>query len=157
MVEAFLFSPANSCPCNQVTSCHVILYHIMSYYVMYQTCIQIVSSVKHLLISLFVEWHGTYVLGQICIEFIPVGVAKKVWTALGGQHFFNHSGGGEDFSGISLSYLPVPPYLRIVHEPEVGVGKTNGPHLNSQTNLKDSWGVNNFRHLTELLANLPIT
>ncbi len=97
MVEAFLFSPANSCPCNQVTSCHVILYHIMSYYVMYQTCIQIVSSVKHLLISLFVEWHGTYVLGQICIEFIPVGVAKKVWTALGGQHFFNHSGGGKIF------------------------------------------------------------
>ncbi len=109
-MEAFLFSLANSCPSHQATSCHVILHHFISYYVIYPTCIQILSSVKYQLISPFMEWHGAYVLGQICIEFICEwgrGV-KKLWTLLVINIFGT--------SGISLSYLPVPPLLRNVHE-----------------------------------------
>ncbi len=134
-MEAFLISPANSCPCHQATSCHVILHHIMSYYAMYQTCFPISSSVKgywfHPLWSdvLHTSW-GKY--AWIHVPVMGQGV-KTFWTHLGGQHFWNPWGGGCCW------------------------GKQNRPHLDSQKRLNDYLRrvVKVLRHLTELLANLP--
>ncbi len=99
-VEAFLFSPANPCPCHQVTSCHGILHHIMLYYVMYQTCIQILSSVKG---------QFSWFLPMAWIH-LPVGGSKRIGPLLVINIFGTTRGGGGEryFSGISLSYLPVP-------------------------------------------------
>ncbi len=141
-VEAFfLFSPANSSPCHQATPCHVILHHIMSYYVMYQTCIQMLSSVKCLLISPFMEWRGAYVLGQICIELICQ------WGWGGGQK-------GLDPSWWSTFLEPLWGSKIFQASPK------NGSCLDSQQNLNDHWvlkfwgiSLSYLRYLTELLAN----
>ncbi len=95
-VEAFRFSPANSYPCHQATSCHVILHHIMSYYVMYQTCFPISASVKGLLISSFTEWHGAYFLRQICMNSHASegGGSKRFEPLLGSTYLESLWGGG---------------------------------------------------------------
>ncbi len=168
-MDVFLFSPANSCPCHQATSCHIILHHIMSYYVMYQTCIQILSSVKGVLISPFMEWHGAYILGQICIEFICQ------WGARGGKRFgpllvvnifgtTRRWGESKIFQASHWATCQSPHIWGNVHELMCRGGRVGGGSKNKDPTwiVKQIWmtiteGLNILRHLTELLANLPIT
>ncbi len=85
-----------------IISCHIMscIRHVFIFYLVSRTCwfLSLWSGVVH------TSW-GKYTLNS----FASGAGIKKVWTSLGGQHFWNHSGMGvKYFSGISLSYLPVP-------------------------------------------------
>ncbi len=143
---------------------HVMSYCIISCHIMscIQTCIQILSNVKGLLISPFMERHSAYDLRQICIEFMYQwrggGGVKKVWTTLGVNIFGYHSGWVKDFSGISLSYLPVLPSLRNVHElMSRGGGQKHGPHLDSQNIWMTIRGSKCWSISLSYLLSSPIT
>ncbi len=107
-VEAFLFSPANSFPCHQVTSCHVISCHIMSwirhvfrFYIVWRTYwfLPLWSGVVH------TSW-GKYALNLFASE----GGAKKFglsWLST----FFNHSGVGWKIFQASHWFTCQSPYI----------------------------------------------